>query len=262
MIQRAGPPSSENLEYMPRRDHAIGRQVLGRRLEPQRQDGFPPGGDGQPPGLVFELSQKAAGIARRHPFHLADQDAAAIAALGHQIDLERLAVEPGSPPAAGWAPGLPAQAETGHAGACQLLPDLAHVMPELPADVLFHRLDLTGAEAGTVDLDLAKPEPQERIGDLVESALAAARLLRERQLAGDQVQIEQALEGAGQRRHRLAQPRSDLGDPVTALADEGEDRRRLGGVSHVVEQQARRLLAEDAQRAEEQGADGVPPQTA
>jgi hypothetical protein len=80
------------------------------------------------------------------------------------------------------------------------------------------------------------------------------RVFSERLLAGDQIHVLQTLERSGQRRHRFAQTRGDLGDPVAALTDQAQDRGRLGGVAHVVEQQARRLLEEDAQGAENEGA--------
>ncbi len=42
---------------------------------------------------------------------------------------------------------------------------------------------------------------------------------------------------------------------MAALADQAEDRRRLGSVAHVVEQQARRLFEEHAERAEDERSD-------
>jgi hypothetical protein len=43
---------------------------------------------------------------------------------------------------------------------------------------------------------------------------------------------------------------------VTTLADQSEDRRGLGRIAQVVEEQARGLFIEDSSRAQDQGPDG------
>lgn len=50
--------------------------------------------------------------------------------------------------------------------------------------------------------------------------------------------------------------RGDLGQPVTPLTDEAQHRRRLGRVAEVVAQQARRLVVQHPERAQDERPDG------
>ena len=123
-------------------------------------------------------------------------------------------------------------------------------------DVSLHLGDEARLEARAVGLDEAEPEAEERIGEAVRGPLAVAGRRPKGQVPPHQAEVEKAGERPGERRGRLAQPSRDLGEAVAARADERQDRVGLRDLAQVVEQEAGRLVVEDAEWREDQGSHG------
>src|SRR6185312_16085826 len=119
-ICRNGSASTQSGKYLLRDYYLRAERSLDRLFEPQRQENGSPRGKGKLRGLPFQLMEGAGRIVRRRPLHFTYEEGVPRRALGHNVDLQGLAIQAGSPPAAGGSPGSPEGFERGHACPRQL----------------------------------------------------------------------------------------------------------------------------------------------
>ena len=120
--------STQSGEHLLWGDHLRAERSLDRLFEPQRQKDLSPLDERKLRRLLFQLMEGAGGIVWRRPLHFADEEGVARRTLGHDVDLQGLAIQAGSPPAAGRSLGSAEGFERGHACPGQLFPDLPSVV--------------------------------------------------------------------------------------------------------------------------------------
>lgn len=124
---------------------------------------------------------------------------------------------------------------------------------------------LGGHGAGEPRLDpracrLGEPEPESEKGvsDPVGRALGVLRRGSERDLAPDELHLDQTGDGTGEGRRRLPEAPRGLREPVAPRPDEREDRGRLRRVAEVVEKEGGRLVPERSRRSQHEIPDRGP----
>jgi len=177
--------------------------------------------------LPLQLMEGASRIVWRRPLHFADEEGVPCGTLGHDVDLQRLAIQAGVPTSARQVPRSCRRSRVRTRSPAPALPRSLQRGVENWRQRPSRQRRAAGPPAASDRVNEAKPEAQEGVYNPVEGAFATSHRGAEGCLPCHEIHLDQPLQGPRQRGGRLFQPGRDLRSPVTALTDQTEDRRGL-----------------------------------